>query len=102
VDAYWGRAHQDTAIVDVTGAGNAFLGGLAAGLAISGDVYDATFYAAVSASFTVEQQSLPTLSPANGASECERWNGDDPKRRLEELRERHGLGKDGGITSTRQ
>jgi hypothetical protein len=43
VDAYWGP--QDAArIVDVTGAGNAFLGGLAAGLALcEGNVHQGMF-----------------------------------------------------------
>ncbi|KZO92220.1 Ribokinase-like protein, partial [Calocera viscosa TUFC12733] len=47
-------------VVDVTGAGNAFLGGLAAGLELSdGDVLGAALYASVTAGFTIEQNSLP-------------------------------------------
>lgn len=49
----------------------------------SSAVYTATFYAAVSASFTIEQEGLPVLSEGN------QWNGDSPRRRLEKLRARH-------------
>jgi sugar/nucleoside kinase (ribokinase family) len=39
VDAYWTSEYAER-VVDVTGAGNAFLGGLAAGLELTGgDVY---------------------------------------------------------------
>lgn len=48
--------------------------------------YPATLYAAVSASFTIEQEGLPKL--ANPAEGAESWNDDSPKRRLEELRAR--------------
>lgn len=41
----------------------------------------AALYGSVSASFTVEQGGLPTV---NGES----WNGDQPRRRLAELRSR--------------
>jgi len=75
-----------------TGAGNSFLGGLAAGLLLAdGDVYEAAFYATVSAGFTIEQEGLPNLSVTTaGGNLDEQWNGDSPQRRLEELRTRHG------------
>jgi len=87
VDAFW--TSQDAShVVDVTGAGNSFLGGLAAGLLLeNGDVYQAAFYASVSASFIIEQQGLPTLS-LNSQSEMEEWNEDSPRSRLEALRRR--------------
>ncbi|KAJ7638633.1 Ribokinase-like protein [Roridomyces roridus] len=83
VSAFW--TSEDTEkIVDVTGAGNSFLGGLAAGLLLeNGDVYKATFYASVSASFIIEQQGLPTVSSTDS------WNGDSPRRRLDSLKARH-------------
>ncbi|KAH8830317.1 Ribokinase-like protein, partial [Flagelloscypha sp. PMI_526] len=84
IPAYWNAdepVHQGN-VVDVTGAGNSFLGGLAAGLKEVGDVFEASLFATVSASFIVEQQGLPLLS-------CEgSWNGDDPRKRLQQLRTR--------------
>lgn len=86
--AFW--AEKDIAkIVDVTGAGNSFLGGLSAGLAKSGgDVKEAVLYASVSASFTIEQSGLPTVIQNSSPPGKELWNGDDPYRRLEDLRSR--------------
>ncbi|KAG2152948.1 Ribokinase-like protein [Suillus clintonianus] len=86
VDAFWSSAENIDKVVDVTGAGNSFLGGLAAGLfKAKGDIYEATLYASVSASFTVEQLGLPHLTLSNGVEE---WNQDSPHRRLEVLRQR--------------
>jgi len=88
VDAFWNPDEQDTSkIIDVTGAGNSFLGGLGAGLQLAkGDVYEAAFYASVSASFTIEQEGLPRISSENGVTH---WNGDLPQHRLDALRARH-------------
>ncbi|KAJ7774357.1 Ribokinase-like protein [Mycena maculata] len=91
VSAFWTSEEEDK-IVDVTGAGNSFLGGLSAGLSLEdGDIYKATFYASVSASMIIEQEGLPAISVANGTTH---WNGDSPQRRLNELRMRHGEPKD--------
>ncbi|KAI0637860.1 Ribokinase-like protein [Trametes polyzona] len=88
VDAYWSGPGGAARVVDVTGAGNSFLGGLAAGLVLTnGDVYEATLYASVSASFTIEQEGIPRLTHEDGG-QVERWNGDAPERRLKELQER--------------
>ncbi|KAF7352957.1 Ribokinase-like protein [Mycena venus] len=85
VPAFWTSKNEDK-IVDVTGAGNSFLGGLAAGLLLEdGDVYKGTFHASVTASFIIEQEGLPTISLANGST---LWNGDSPQRRLNELKKR--------------
>ncbi|PFH52685.1 hypothetical protein AMATHDRAFT_2075 [Amanita thiersii Skay4041] len=82
-DAFWSSGDSGSGrVVDVTGAGNSFLGGLAAGLALTNNVVEATLYASVSASFVIEQEGLPGLSSDNT------WNGDSPKRRLELLRRR--------------
>ena len=55
--------------------------------------WTAALYAAVSASFIVEQPGLPVL--AQTADETgtvrEQWNGDLPQRRLEELQKRLGM-----------
>ncbi|KIJ70310.1 hypothetical protein HYDPIDRAFT_35709, partial [Hydnomerulius pinastri MD-312] len=88
VDAFW-TLHDSEKVVDVTGAGNSFLGGFAAGLHLTdGDVYEATFFASVSASYIIEQGGLPTLT-AHSESGIEQWNNDLPKRRLDALRQRH-------------
>ncbi|KAJ7095176.1 Ribokinase-like protein [Mycena belliarum] len=85
IPAFWTSKDADR-IVDVTGAGNSFLGGLAAGLLLeNGDVYQATFYASVAASFIIEQAGLPIVAVTDGST---RWNGDNPERRLNELRTR--------------
>ena len=113
VDAYWGRDRPEK-VVDVTGkgvapnntmaktpqgAGNAFLGGLAGGLALGKNMYEgkytvtryptvvnsstAVLYATVSASFTIEQYGLPPIGLGT------LWNGDSPERRVEELQNRY-------------
>ncbi|GLB33586.1 putative pfkB family carbohydrate kinase [Lyophyllum shimeji] len=89
VDAFWTASADDAGrIVDVTGAGNSFLGGLAAGLLLTNDVLKATFYASASASFIVEQEGLPRLSRDKQGHLL--WNGDLPQRRLDALVTRHG------------
>lgn len=113
VDAYWSGDRPEK-VVDVTGkgdyriiwslkhfqgAGNAFLGGLAGGLALGRNLYQgkynlpryttmlnssiAVLYATVSASFTIEQYGLPPIGPGG------LWNGDSPERRVEELQNRY-------------
>jgi len=83
VDAYW-TTEDNHKIVDVTGAGNSFLGGLAAGIILSGDMYEAALHATVSASFVIEQEGLPVVT----FTPTEAWNEDQPSRRLDALRER--------------
>lgn len=85
VDAYWTDADMGK-VVDVTGAGNGFLGGLSAGLLLTkGDVFEATLFATVSASYIIEQLGLPEHQ---GTLEGELWNGDNPMSRLTKLKER--------------
>ncbi|KAJ4492943.1 Ribokinase-like protein [Lentinula edodes] len=87
VDAFWTKADASK-IVDVTGAGNSFLGGLSAGLQIAeGDLYEAVFYATVSASFVIEQSGLPAIT-SGGDRALTQWNNDSPRRRLEALKSR--------------
>ncbi|GAA96816.1 uncharacterized protein L969DRAFT_97157 [Mixia osmundae IAM 14324] len=75
--------HQSTTkIVDVTGAGNAFLGGLAYGMqTCSGDAHQAAAYGSVSASYAIEQWGLPRLNDKG-------WNGKQPDARLHALLQR--------------
>ncbi|GAA6000030.1 hypothetical protein JCM10207_006020 [Rhodosporidiobolus poonsookiae] len=74
-------------VVDVTGAGNSFLGGLMAGLVLHpGDLKTAVQCASVAASFIIEQFGLPKVKRDDAG--VERWNGDSPLDRLEELKAR--------------
>lgn len=100
VDAYWTKSEADTQhVVDVTGAGNSFLGGLAAGLfQTEGDVYEATLYGTISASFAIEQEGLPLMTSNPQNSNWPMWNGDSPRKRLADLRTR--LGKWNGNMGT--
>ncbi|EIW69310.1 hypothetical protein TREMEDRAFT_71595 [Tremella mesenterica DSM 1558] len=78
-------------VVDVTGAGNAFLGGYVAGLYLSDDDHYegnlSALHATVSASFIVQQFGLPTLEPGI-RNRPEVWNRDTPAARLKSLRAR--------------
>ncbi|KAH8106249.1 Ribokinase-like protein [Cristinia sonorae] len=89
VEAYWTPSDSDR-VVDVTGAGNAFLGGLGAGLHFTkGDPFEATLYGTISASFVIEQEGLPHLEHNTSRTETgELWNGSKPQKRLESLRKR--------------
>ncbi|KAG7443445.1 Ribokinase-like protein [Guyanagaster necrorhizus] len=79
---YWtDEASQN--VRDTTGAGNSFLGGLCAGMAMAlagDDVFLGAAYGAVSASFVVQQPGLPSLLFCSGE---ETWNGECPRWRLE-------------------
>jgi len=86
VSAFWTEEHTDK-VVDVTGAGNAFLGGFAAGLQLSeGDIYQAALYGSISASFIIEQAGLP-LCTKDGDGKL-LWNGESPQKRLLALQAR--------------
>ncbi|CAE6424154.1 putative protein C16C9,01c [Rhizoctonia solani AG-1 IB] len=87
IPAYWGP--EDIGVVDVTGAGNAFLGGLSAGLYLTdGDVREAVLYATISAGYIIEQLGLPRVE-YRGSGAVELWNGDRPRDRLGLFRYRH-------------
>ncbi|KAG8795133.1 hypothetical protein FRC12_017635 [Ceratobasidium sp. 428] len=91
VPAYW-TAEDDGAVVDVTGAGNSFLGGLSAGLLLAnGNMREATMYATVSAGYTIQQTGLPKVEyerDQTSGKTTELWNGDLPQDRLAVLRNR--------------
>ncbi|CAG8572075.1 8354_t:CDS:2, partial [Acaulospora morrowiae] len=91
IPAYWttpkdGGRHPH--VVDVTGAGNSFCGGLMAGLLKSNfDVFEAALYGSVSASFVIEQLGTPRLHIDEQGNES--WNtGDSPHIRLDKLKQR--------------
>ncbi|KLT45807.1 Ribokinase-like protein, partial [Cutaneotrichosporon oleaginosum] len=76
---FQGEQHR---VQDVTGAGNAFIGGYIAGLYLTGDPYEAALHGTVSASFVIEQLGPPIL---HFTPEGERWNGDSAESRLATL-----------------
>ena len=98
VPAYWSAAEQNK-VVDVTGGGNSYLGGLCAGLLLTdGDwrageflpvvtlvLTPASIYASTAASFAIQQKGLPRLTRQH---EQELWNGDDPWKRLRDMANR--------------
>ena len=61
-------AVQVEEVVDPTGAGNAYGGGLCAGWLAAGNGFAAGAYAAVSASFLLEQPGVPALAAAQAAA----------------------------------
>jgi len=60
-------------VIDPTGGGNGFLGGLAIALARGGSVEEAAIWGSISASFVIEQVGMPTLTQH---PDGERWNGE--------------------------
>ncbi|KAF3908217.1 hypothetical protein AA313_de0203136 [Arthrobotrys entomopaga] len=72
-------------VVDPTGGGNCFIGGLAVGLVRTSDVVLAAAYATVAASFAIEQIGMPVLSYKDGV---ELWNGVEVQKRLSEYLKR--------------
>lgn len=78
--------HQDQAkVIDPTGGGNGFLGGLAIGLVRSKDIIEAIKWASISASFCIEQVGPPVLDDF-GSHEL--WNGCNVFERLQEYKQR--------------
>ncbi|GAA5959282.1 hypothetical protein JCM21900_003914 [Sporobolomyces salmonicolor] len=89
VPAYHSYADEEAQkkVVDVTGAGNSFLGGLMAGLVLyPDDLVTAVQCASISASYTIEQFGLPSMQVDEQG--VERWNGSSPADRLAEVRTR--------------
>jgi sugar/nucleoside kinase (ribokinase family) len=60
-DRFWRVPAAPARVVDVTGAGNAFCGGLLVGWCETGDLRRAAAYAAVSAAITIEQDGPPLI-----------------------------------------
>jgi len=60
-----------TSVVDPTGAGNAFLGGVAMGYLEHGDFFKAAAYGSVAASFAVETVGLPDIQQCGAKTRLE-------------------------------
>ena len=73
-------------VVDPTGGGNAFLGGLAVAMARGKPVEEAVHWGAVAASFAIEQVGVPALG--KDAAGNETWNGVRVEHRLREMQGR--------------
>ncbi|KAL7747902.1 hypothetical protein RI367_006649 [Sorochytrium milnesiophthora] len=72
---------ESSRVVDPTGAGNAFAGGMCVGLCeTAGDVVQSAVYGAVSASLTLEQVGMASRTMAKDGDE--RWNGERVRDRL--------------------
>ena len=82
--------HDDSSrVIDPTGGGNGFLGGLAVGLLRSGrDIVEAARWASVAASFAIEQVGMPRLESRDNDNTEEVWNGVKVFDRLDEYRKR--------------
>jgi sugar/nucleoside kinase (ribokinase family) len=84
--------HQSSEkVVDPTGGGNGFLGGLAVGLVRGGDegsvenLEEAAAWGSVTASFAIEQVGMPVLEKTENG---ETWNGVSAGDRLADLKQR--------------
>lgn len=82
--------HTDqTKVIDPTGGGNGFLGGLSVGLVRTGfDVIEAARWGSVAASFCIEQVGMPQLTSPAASEKAERWNGVSVGDRLKEVKSR--------------
>jgi len=82
------QAGPNGRVVDPTGGGNAFLGGLSVGLVRAGcgsgleNLEAAAAFASVAASFAIEQVGMPTLT--RSLDESELWNSVSVAGRLDE------------------
>ncbi|ORY18504.1 Ribokinase-like protein [Clohesyomyces aquaticus] len=89
----WMPAYHQSAdkVIDPTGGGNGFLGGLAIGLVKGGsnpgiqNLYEAATWGSISASFAIEQVGMPALSQDEGG---ETWNGVRVEDRLSDFKQR--------------
>jgi sugar/nucleoside kinase (ribokinase family) len=76
-------------VVDPTGGGNGFLGGLSIALARGKTIEEAAAWASVSASLAIEQVGMPVLGTNEAGKET--WNGVVVQERLDEFKQRAGL-----------
>ncbi|KAH7071965.1 Ribokinase-like protein [Paraphoma chrysanthemicola] len=89
----WLPAYHQSAekVVDPTGGGNGFLGGLAVGLVRIGQqpgvgfLEEAAMWGCISASFAIEQIGMPVL---DRTGTTDKWNGVDVEDRLAEFKDR--------------
>ncbi|KAG9257557.1 Ribokinase-like protein [Emericellopsis atlantica] len=81
--------HQDASkVVDPTGGGNTFLGGLAVALARGHSIDEAAVWGSVAASFAIEQVGVPKLETDAEDNGKEKWNGANVHDRVEEMQDR--------------
>ncbi|EME48140.1 hypothetical protein DOTSEDRAFT_86468 [Dothistroma septosporum NZE10] len=82
--------HQHSSkVVDPTGGGNGFLGGLSVGLVSTGmNVVEAARWGSVAASFCIEQVGMPNLETTTRSVESEKWNCVTVLDRLDRYRNR--------------
>jgi hypothetical protein len=78
--AYHGKDDAET-VLDPTGGGNGFLGGLAVGLARGKEIVEAAAWGVVAASFCIEQVGVPDLGVDEQGRET--WNGERVEERME-------------------
>jgi hypothetical protein len=76
-------------VVDPTGGGNTFLGGLGVALARGKTMEEAACWGSIAASFAIEQVGVPEL--CKDADGEEKWNGDRVQDRLDALQARLAL-----------
>lgn len=82
--AYFGeREEEQEKVVDPTGGGNGFLGGLAVALARGKELQEAAAWGSVAASFAIEQVGMPVLGKDERGRET--WNGALVEERLNEF-----------------
>jgi bifunctional ADP-heptose synthase (sugar kinase/adenylyltransferase) len=86
--AYFEERDQDR-VVDPTGGGNAFLGGLAVALARGVVLEEAACWGSVSAGFCIEQVGVPVLGTDEDRKET--WNGERVEDRLQKFMKRVGV-----------
>lgn len=79
-------------VVDPTGGGNTFLGGLAVALARGKTMEEAACWGSIAASFAIEQVGVPELGRDDDGEET--WNGDRVRDRLDALHARLGLSEE--------
>jgi hypothetical protein len=83
-----GSDSEDGKVVDPTGGGNGFLGGMSVALARGKEVVEAAGWGSVAASFMIEQVGVPILGINDIGVET--WNGEVVEDRLRKFRERVG------------
>ena len=84
--AYFQSGEKDEKVVDPTGGGNGFLGGLAVGLARGKMLEESACWGSVAASFVIEQVGLPVLGKDEHGREI--WNDGRVEERLDEFLKR--------------
>ncbi|KAK9360938.1 Ribokinase-like protein [Lipomyces starkeyi] len=81
-------------VIDPTGAGNTFVGGLCTGYVLSnGDIIEASIYGNVAAGLSIEQVGLAKLTLPNDDGQPELWNGSEVMDRVKEYKARIGLSR---------